>query len=400
MVTLLRRDQYVGLESFTEVDAFTPLTVDAGGQVLREVAPARFVLPVPGAPAGLPLWVAVIRDHTWQDPIPGPSPNPARWAADLVGPAARWWEPGWQAPPAPAVPTTAHLIPIVSTAPTTDAVALAALYTRRWPCQENVIRDWLLPVGLDTNHGYAKAAVSNSEQDKKRQQGEARLTRLERWAERARECSRRAAGRGRKRRAAAKTRAGELERELMRLQFALEAENVPPGEQRQQWRAARAQAETELGHLEAAAARAEHERDQENTKLEQYCRDQRHLKRQLADRAARERQMFEVSNDKDQIMTVCKVALVTLGMVVRDRWFPPSYAAATWGRLAPFFALRGRVRQERDWVQVELRPFNDRTLNRDLAELCTRVAQQDTRLPDGRRLIFAVGPDYRPVSDA
>lgn len=88
------------------------------------------------------------------------------------------------------------------------------------------------------------------------------------------------------------------------------------------------------------------------------------------------------------------------GMYVRDRWFPASYATATWGRLAPFFALRGRVRQEREWVQVELRPFNDRALNRDLAELCTQVAQHDTRLPDGRRLIFAVGRDYRPYSDA
>jgi hypothetical protein len=87
-------------------------------------------------------------------------------------------------------------------------------------------------------------------------------------------------------------------------------------------------------------------------------------------------------------------------MYVRDGWFPASYATATWGRLAPFFALRGRVRQEAAWVHVELRPFNDRRLNRDLAELCTRVAEKEARLPDGRRLIFAVGQGHRPVSDA
>lgn len=400
VVTLLRRDQYVGLESFTDVGVFTPLTWDALGQVQREVAPARFVLPVPGQLTGLPLWVALIRDHTWQDPLPNSTSNPVRWTADLTGPAARWWEPGWQAPPAPATPTTPHLIPIVSTAPTDDAVALAALYTRRWPCQENVIRDWLLPVGLDTNHGYTKQLVANSEQDKKRKDWEARLARLARWAERARDRSQRAGARGCKRRTAAKMRAQELERELMRLQFALEAQNGPKWEPRQQWRAARAQAETELDRLEAAAARAEDECAQERAKVENYCREQRHLKRQLADLAARERQMFEAENDKDQIMTVCKVALVTLGMVVRDRWFPPSYATATWGRLAPFFALRGRVRQEPQWVQVELRPFNDRALNRDLAELCTRVAEREAWLPDGRRLIFSVGTTTRSVSDA
>ncbi|HMA34020.1 MAG TPA: hypothetical protein VKY74_06015 [Chloroflexia bacterium] len=87
-------------------------------------------------------------------------------------------------------------------------------------------------------------------------------------------------------------------------------------------------------------------------------------------------------------------------MYVRDAWFPASYATAIWGRLVPFFALRGRVRQEREWVQVEVRPFNDRALNRDLAELCTRVAERAARLPDGRRVIFTVGRDDRLISDA
>lgn len=46
--------------------------------------------------------------------------------------------------------------------------------------------------------------------------------------------------------------------------------------------------------------------------------------------------MYELDHAKDQIMTVCKVAVVTLGMYVRDHWFPASYAHATWPRLAPF----------------------------------------------------------------
>jgi hypothetical protein len=35
---------------------------------------------------------------------------------------------------------------------------LAQTYTRRWPAQENIIKDFLLPLGLDTNHGYAKTS--------------------------------------------------------------------------------------------------------------------------------------------------------------------------------------------------------------------------------------------------
>ncbi len=41
-------------------------------------------------------------------------------------------------------------------------------------------------------------------------------------------------------------------------------------------------------------------------------------------------------------------------------------------------------------VRVELRPFNDRALNRDLAVLCERVNQASPCLPDGRRLSFTV----------
>jgi hypothetical protein len=89
-------------------------------------------------------------------------------------------------------------------------------------------------------------------------------------------------------------------------------------------------------------------------------------------------------------MTVCKVALTNLGMWVRDQYFPDSYAHATWQRLQVFFQLPGRIFWGRDRVEVELKPFNDRALNRDLEALCAKVAQKQPRLPDGRRLLFRV----------
>jgi hypothetical protein len=49
VVTVLRTDQYVGLESFREVGEFVPLRVDQQGKVIREVALARFSLPLEDA---------------------------------------------------------------------------------------------------------------------------------------------------------------------------------------------------------------------------------------------------------------------------------------------------------------------------------------------------------------
>lgn len=98
--------------------------------------------------------------------------------------------------------------------------------------------------------------------------------------------------------------------------------------------------------------------------------------------------MYELDHRKDQVMTVCKVAMANLAMWVRDHYFPPYYGQATWRRLLPFFQLPGMITQDAQMVQVELRPFNDRVLNRDLAIMCERVNQASPRLPDGRRLSF------------
>jgi hypothetical protein len=43
------------------------------------------------------------------------------------------------------------------------------------------------------------------------------------------------------------------------------------------------------------------------------------------------------------------------------------------------------IRQDATLVRIELGPFNDRALNRDLAGLCEWVNQASPPLPDGRR---------------
>ena len=68
--------------------------------------------------------------------------------------------------------------------------------------------------------------------------------------------------------------------------------------------------------------------------------------------------------------------------------------------VAPFFQLPGRIVAGSDQVCVELRPFNDRQLNRDLAEVCARVQAARPRLPDGRRLVLAVRGASHATLDA
>lgn len=91
----------------------------------------------------------------------------------------------------------------------------------------------------------------------------------------------------------------------------------------------KAVADAEIGEFQQRQWKAYHASNKEFTKCEKYCREQRELLRAIEDLEQQERQMYELDNCKDQVMTVCKVALANLGMWVRDEYFPASYAHAT-----------------------------------------------------------------------
>jgi hypothetical protein len=230
MVTVLRTDQYQDLASFSEIGAFVPLSSDAHGQVVREVACARIALARPDHPGEvLSLRVALIRDRRRLVPVEPDQEDaglPQRWDGDLPRTERQWWEEGWQATAAPAKELTPKLIPIVTTADTMDAVELAQTYIGRWPAQENVIKDYLRPLGLDTNHGFAKTPVENSAVAKRRASLQQREASLKQWAQGASHRSHQAGKRHDRLRVQHKSRADELYRQLGRYQTTLELQGV------------------------------------------------------------------------------------------------------------------------------------------------------------------------------
>ncbi len=167
VVTILHSNQYQELASFTEVGDFVPLCRNRAGVITREVTSARFALPLPNHPGqSLKLSVALIRDLSSPVPVVHASEadtSAERWDADLTRESWCWWKPGWVAIPTPSAPTEPRLIPIVTTAASVDPVELVQVYTHRWPAQENNLRDFLISLGLDANHGYAQRQVENSE---------------------------------------------------------------------------------------------------------------------------------------------------------------------------------------------------------------------------------------------
>jgi hypothetical protein len=395
VVTLLKVNQYEDEGSFMEVGEWVPWRADRSGKVVCEVASARFQLTRPTQPdQPLTVQVALIRD--WRKRIvceAGPDAETGegeQWKADLAPDQQQFWEPEWQATPAPPASSRPKLIPVVTTAVEANAVELAHTYFRRWNCQENALRDWLIPLNLDTNHGYAKEPVVNSELVKRRTVLEKRVAHLHRLAAESRK-------RLRQMRECDQVREQQVviweqrQQDLLAQITALETIDQSRESRLLAIKAQQLEVEWEVHHRRVLLQATSVAGKRELKHCEQSCRALRQVLRQQEDLRACEREMRELDNTKDQIMTLLKVGLANLGLWVRDHYFGESYQACGWERLVPFFQLSGWVTATQAEVRLDFSPFNHRAMGRDLQDLCRKVNTSGVHLPDGRRLVLTVG---------
>jgi hypothetical protein len=167
---------------------------------------------------------------------------------------------------------------------------------------------------IDTNHGYAKTVVTNSEVTKKREALQKRLENARRWTDGARKRMHNASKLYRKRCQQTKERADVLYRVLNDHQMEMERQSVEHWLLRKTIKEEKAVADAEIEEYQQRQWKAYHISNKEFAKCEKYCREQRELLRVLEDLDQQEREMYELNNCKDQVMTVFKVALANLGM--------------------------------------------------------------------------------------
>lgn len=393
MVTILRSNQYDGLSSFTDVGSFVPLEYEADGALRREVAPACFALALPEQEgAVLAVRVALIREVAHGAAGCGPCD------LGLTTACGNWQDEQWQARPSVTSEPEPRLIPIVTTASSIDAVELAQTYIHRWPAQENVIKDYLRPLGIDTNHGFAKTPVVNSEVAKRREIFQKHLETFKKWMIAART----------KYFQKIQSKGNVLEQIkkdahqyhlLDTYQHALDKESGDYDAHHNKIQKKKDDLVIQQEKKKQRVERLSQQISQEQEKCERYAHKQCDLLRSLEDLQMNERTMYELDNHKDHVMTIFKVAMANLAMWTRDQYFPDTYSTATWERLAPFFRLPGMVISSQQNVTVSLRPFNDRQINNDLVSLCHRVNASSLHLPDGRSLLFTVQEVARPILD-
>ena len=119
-------------------------------------------------------------------------------------------------------------------------------------------------------------------------------------------------------RTAYNTRSKELSQELWKYQLALEEQALPEYVFRRKLKERKAEIDAELEPLGRKEWQAYEQCNTEFCKQERYCKEQREVLRALEEMKAQEKTMYELDHRKDQVMTVCKVAVANLAMWVRD----------------------------------------------------------------------------------
>jgi hypothetical protein len=132
---------------------------------------------------------------------------------------------------------------------------------------------------LDTNHGFAKVVVENSEVTKRRTHLEQRLSRLKQWAQSAGKRQGQASKRRERLRKEYKSRSDVLYRELGLYQSTLELQGVADYVLRREIRERKAIIEAELEPMRAKEWRAYEQCNNEFRKQERYCQEQRDVLR-------------------------------------------------------------------------------------------------------------------------
>jgi hypothetical protein len=173
----------------------------------------------------------------------------------------------------------------VTTAAQIDALQLAQTYIHRWPAQENVIKDFLLALGLDINHGFVKLPVENSEVAKKREALEKRRANVQRFGEAARDRAHRGSRLATKLWKQTKEHGEAVYRTLNDQLQTLEVQGVSEGTYRVERKRLKAQADAELEPLWQRVYQVQEKSHRESSKHERYCREQRDLLRALEDLA-------------------------------------------------------------------------------------------------------------------
>lgn len=354
-ITLLRSDMYKDEESFKNIKAYKPFkTEEKDGEirVLEWVGEAEYELKDKEKKRKLTMRVALVRKK---------------------------------------VNEKEKLIPVITNLTRTeepDIRRIAKRYFDRWPNQENMFRDAIEALKVDTNHGYTKKEVPNRVVGRKKEELETNLRGIS-------------------------MRLNKAERDRKNMEKQLEnMEKIYEG-QKKIMQTDRSGLYGKIGLTAAPADRQELLKRLKRMELEmsrkseQFGKQIAELKMSLKNKDRHEkglrtqkenkenelgsldleRTLLEIKTEKDHLMSNFKTLLINLSSYAQRQYFPEEFHTFTMESMKKaFYQQDGYVKIRKKKIEVTLHSYDDVNLQKAVEYACEKFNNRDLKASAGQQI--------------
>jgi len=360
-ITLLKENQHKGLQSFTIKEGFVPYKIDKKtGKIKSIVADGEILLKDREEKLEYKVRVALL-------------------IKDPQG--------------------LKKLIPVITNITVKEEPNIKKIvdkYFNRWPDQENIIKDMIYGVGLDTNHGYKKKEVENRTILRKKAELEKNIRGLESKLKPIRQ----------------DINSREKEIEVIQEVYQSRIKQLNKDKNELHYKILLCKQEERknyLQHLKGIEDKMleltsgnEKQLFLLRTKLENKRRfemgliSQKEGKEEELSSLDMEQKLYEVVTEKDDTMTNFKLLLYNLSRYAREQWFSPTYEKATFLMMRDkFYSQDGYVKIGKRKIRVTLNPYDDDELQKDVEQACRKFNSADVQTLFGRQLEIHVEPQQK-----
>lgn len=354
-ITLLRSDMYKGTESFRILKEFKPLK-EEGDKVTEWVAEAEYDLKDKAKKSKRTVRTALVKKPV-NDRI--------------------------------------KLIPIItnlSRKEEPDIARIARRYFARWPNQENIFRDAMGAIKVDTNHGYRKEEVPNRVVMRKKEELETNLRGVEKKLNKAgfeREKAEESLG---KLKELYRSRRKEDEKEMNGLYAKLE---LPVSSEERQKHLSRLKQLTKSlgaasGKYAETVARMEADLKNKERHEKSLMTQKEKIEKELGSLEL-EKPLYEIKTEKDHLMSNLKMLLINLSSYAQRQYFPEEMHSFTMeSMMKAFYHQDGYVKSRKRKLEVMLQSYDDAQLQEAAEYACMKFNNSDLRTAQGQRILMRV----------
>jgi len=354
-ITLLREDMYKGIESFRIIKEGVPLkTEEKNGElkVLEWVSEAEYELKDREKKRGRTVRVALVKK---------------------------------------AVNEKIKLIPIITNLTSKeepDICKVAKRYFGRWPNQENIFKDTIKAIKVDTNHGYKKREVPNRVVMRLKEELETNVRGISRRLEKAQREREKASNDLSKLKEVYDNQKQIYQIEINELYAKIGLPIKDEERQKHLWR---------LKYLEKKLTKAGEKYGEMLTRLEVNLKNKEQYEKSLVTQKGNkerdiknldmEKVLYEIKTEKDHLMSNFKMLLVNLSSYAQRQYFPNEVHSFTMeSMMKAFYQQDGYVKETKKKIDVTMYSYDDPFLQKAVEYACAKFNNSNIKTTDGKQI--------------